>query len=74
VAIIGPLLAQLHQLSAPFDYRCHDCGSGLARRTRFGRAARIVFWLFAGGYLLTLNLWVFRELLWLAARLLHFLK
>ncbi|HSI10539.1 MAG TPA: hypothetical protein VK961_00785 [Chthoniobacter sp.] len=66
VGVIGPLLAQIHQLSAPFDYRCNDCGAGLARRTKLGRAARVGFWLLLGGYLLLANLW---WLFWTITRL-----
>jgi predicted RNA-binding Zn-ribbon protein involved in translation (DUF1610 family) len=54
VMIISTLLAQIHQLSAPFDYRCNACGKDFFRRTRLGRAAWFVFWVLLGGFILLL--------------------
>ena len=52
VMILSTPLAQIHQLSAPFDYRCTACGKEFSHRTKLGRAARIVFWVLFGGLVL----------------------
>ena len=52
VMILSIPLAQIHQLSAPFDYRCTACGKDLSYRTKLARAARIVFWVLFGGLVL----------------------
>jgi hypothetical protein len=56
VMILSTPLAQIHQLSAPFDYRCNACGKDFSHRTTLGRVARIVFWVLFGGFALLLAL------------------
>lgn len=71
VVILSTPLAQIHQLSAPFDYRCKSCGKDFSRRTTLGRAARVVFWVLFGGLALLFALVALLSVLIVFLRLLR---
>jgi len=61
VAVIGAILALLHQAASPIDYRCPACGLRFARRTTPARLALLVIILFIVGVPLLLIIFSLRS-------------
>lgn len=43
LAILGPVIATIHQASSPIDYQCHACGHSFGKRSAAAKICLAAF-------------------------------